>query len=52
MQKLEDLLNGAGISYRVSQEDVQKIIEQEQGSARAGGFDSKYHSLGEVIFLC
>ncbi|KAL9959382.1 hypothetical protein ACROYT_G032704 [Oculina patagonica] len=48
VQKLEDLLNGAGISYTVPQEDVQKIIQQEQGSARAGGFDSKYHRVGEI----
>lgn len=50
VQKLESFLNGAGISYTVSQQDVQKIIQQEQGSARAGGFDGQYHRLGEVIF--
>ena len=51
VQKLEDLLNGKGISFEVSQEDVQKAINQEQATSRAGGFDSKYHSLREVRFI-
>ena len=48
VQKLESLLNGAGISFTVSQQDIQKTIQQEKSSARAGGFDGAYHRLGEV----
>ena len=51
VQKLEALLNGASISFTVSTEDVNKILQQEKGTARAGGFDGKYHGLGEVILL-
>lgn len=51
VQKLEALLNGAGISFTVSKEDVNKILLKEKASVRAGGFDGSYHRLGEVIPL-
>ena len=51
VQKLEALLNGASISFTVSAEDVNKILQREKGTARAGGFDGAYHRLGEVIIL-
>jgi len=47
-QKLEALLNGASISFTVATEDVNKILQQEKATARAGGFDGSYHRLGEV----
>lgn len=47
-QKLEALLNGASIFFRVPTEDVNKILQQEKATARAGGFDARYHTLGEV----
>ena len=51
VQKLEALLNGANIAFTVSTQDVNKIIQQEKGTARAGGFDGSYHRVGEVILL-
>jgi len=47
-QKLEALLNGASISFTVATEDVNKILQQEKATARAGGFDGSYHRLGEI----
>ena len=47
-QKLENLLNGAGISYKVQIVDMKVILDAEKASPRAGGFDTKYHRLGEV----
>ena len=51
VQKLEALLNGANIAFTVSTQDVNKIIQLEKGTSRAGGFDGSYHGLGEVILL-
>ena len=51
VQKLEALLNGASISFTVSTEDLNKIVQQEKGTSRAGGFDGAYHRLGEVILI-
>lgn len=48
VQKLEDLLNGAGISFKVDSDDVKTLLDAEKASPRAGGFDTKYHRLGEV----
>ena len=48
MQKLEDLLNGAGIGFTIDSEDMKKLLDAEKASPRAGGFDTKYHRLGEV----
>mgnify|MGYP000120325511 CR=1 FL=1 len=49
-QKLEDLLDGAEISFKIDTEDLAPLIEEEKAAPRAGGFDSKYHRLGEVEF--
>ena len=48
--QLEDLLDGAGISFKVDSNDVASLIDAEKASPRAGGFDSKYHRLGEVTY--
>ncbi|KAJ7377902.1 corticosteroid- binding protein [Desmophyllum pertusum] len=48
VQKLEGILNNASISFKVGPDDVQKILQNEKGSARAGGFDGSYHKLGEI----
>ncbi|XP_015750897.1 PREDICTED: uncharacterized protein LOC107330868, partial [Acropora digitifera] len=46
-QKLEDLLDGAEINFKIDTEDLAPLIEAEKAAPRAGGFDSKYHRLGE-----
>ncbi|XP_068714992.1 carboxypeptidase B-like [Montipora foliosa] len=46
--QLEDLLDGAGISFKVNSNDVASLIDAEKASPRAGGFDSKYHRLSEI----
>ena len=49
-KKLEDILAGAEISFKLDTEDLASLIEAEKAAPRAGGFDSKYHPLGEVEY--
>ena len=49
VQKLEDLLNGAGISSKLETGDMKTLLDAEKASPRAGGFDTKYHKLNEVM---
>jgi len=48
VQKLEDLLNGAGISSKLETGDMKTLLDAEKASPRAGGFDTKYHKLNEI----
>lgn len=48
VQKLENRLSGAGIHYKMKAGDMRVLLDAEKASSRAGGFDSKYHRLGEV----
>lgn len=48
VQKLENRLSGADIHYKMKAGDMKVLLDAEKASSRAGGFDSKYHRLGEV----
>ena len=48
VQKLENRLSGADIHYKMKVGDMKVLLDAEKASSRAGGFDSKYHRLGEV----
>lgn len=48
VQKFENFLSGADIHYKMKAGDMRLLLDAEKASSRAGGFDSKYHRLGEV----
>lgn len=48
VQKLENRLSGADIHYKMKAGDMKVLLDAEKASSRAGGFDSKYHRLGEI----
>ena len=42
------MLDNEGIPYTIALESVGRILQDEQTVSRSGGFDSRYHRLGEV----
>lgn len=50
IKELKIELEGEGMSCKIIIENLQHEVDKEQPSARgrAGGFDTKYHRLGEV----